>query len=326
MSVRPLVSVVLPTYNRAKTLQRAIESVLNQTFSDFELIIIDDRSTDGTDLILRKYAGRERLRVMSQLRPGCAVARNIGVRVASGRYVAFQDSDDEWLADKLAYQVARMEALPEDVAMTQAAILRFQGQGTECEYYLSNLPTESHQKQLEGILPINMTSFTQAWLLRREVIGAVGDFDERLPLWEDWELMIRILEKYRVDIDKKPVAVVYDTPGGLTAQDKVRPAAFRLIVERHRELMGRYPMVLAQNLYIVGRMDIVAEGQAERGRKAVMESLRLNPRQLKGWVLLLTSIGGAWPARIIARTRFRLRSWMWQMRQRWYRRRDPFKA
>src|SRR5712692_10320387 len=80
-----LVSVVLPTYNRAETLERAIESVLNQTFTDFELIIIDDRSTDDTHLILSKYAGLSNVRPISQFRRGCSVARNIGISIARGR-------------------------------------------------------------------------------------------------------------------------------------------------------------------------------------------------------------------------------------------------
>jgi glycosyltransferase involved in cell wall biosynthesis len=72
------VSVVLPTYNRAATLERAIESVLNQTFTDFELIVVDDRSTDKTHLILSKYAGLDNVRLVSQLQRGCSVARNMG--------------------------------------------------------------------------------------------------------------------------------------------------------------------------------------------------------------------------------------------------------
>jgi glycosyltransferase involved in cell wall biosynthesis len=111
--MRPVVSVILPTYNRASTLGRAVDSVLKQTFDDFELIIIDDGSTDESDAVLRAYTNDGRVRVIRQARnTGCAEARNVGVTASSGLYLAFQDSDDEWLPDKLEKSVAALEALP----------------------------------------------------------------------------------------------------------------------------------------------------------------------------------------------------------------------
>src|SRR5213593_423688 len=98
----PLVSIVLPTHNRAKTIDHAVKSVLEQTFQDFELIIIDDGSNDETRFILSKYTKLSNVRIISKrLREGCAAARNAGIRASQGRYVAFQDSDDEWLRQKL---------------------------------------------------------------------------------------------------------------------------------------------------------------------------------------------------------------------------------
>ena len=102
----PLISVVLPTFNRGATLARAIDSVLKQTYTDFELIVVDDRSTDQTDSILAQYCGLDNVRIVSQSQSGCAAARNLGVHVARGRYIAFQDSDDEWLTHKLEKAVS----------------------------------------------------------------------------------------------------------------------------------------------------------------------------------------------------------------------------
>src|SRR5687768_15137573 len=105
----PLVSVVLPTYNRAKTLERSIQSVLNQTFTDFELIIVDDGSTDESESILAKFSQLANVVLVARPRRGCAAARNQGIRLARGRYMAFQDSDDEWRPNKLAKAVAALE-------------------------------------------------------------------------------------------------------------------------------------------------------------------------------------------------------------------------
>ncbi|MGB3624622.1 MAG: glycosyltransferase family 2 protein, partial [Henriciella sp.] len=101
-----LVSVVIPTYNRARTLRRAVESVLRQSYTNLELIVVDDASTDDTKAVLSSI-NDPRMRVITyEFNRGCAAARNIGARDARGEYLAFQDSDDEWLADKLSKQVA----------------------------------------------------------------------------------------------------------------------------------------------------------------------------------------------------------------------------
>src|SRR6476646_10142085 len=105
----PAVSVVLPTYNRASTIQRAINSVLNQTFSDLELIVVDDGSTDGTRGVLASYKGHGNVHVIATPHAGCAAARNIGIRASRGRYVAFQDSDDEWEPNKLAAATSALD-------------------------------------------------------------------------------------------------------------------------------------------------------------------------------------------------------------------------
>ncbi len=129
----PVVSIVLPTYNRAATLERAIESVLKQTFTDFELILIDDRSADDTRLILNKCAGLSNVRTASQLRRGCSVARNIGISIAQGRYVAFQDSDDEWVPDKLAKAVAALEGTGPETGVFYSDMSRVEADGSSAD-------------------------------------------------------------------------------------------------------------------------------------------------------------------------------------------------
>src|SRR5215813_1594754 len=111
----PLVSVILPTYNRADTIRRAIESVRNQTLQDWELLVVDDGSTDNTvGLITTHYAGESRLKLFRQANQGVSVARNTGMRESSGKYIAFIDSDDEFLPHNLALEAAFLEAHPEE--------------------------------------------------------------------------------------------------------------------------------------------------------------------------------------------------------------------
>src|ERR1700733_13391361 len=128
-----LVSVVLPTYNRALTLERAIESVLNQTFTDFELIIVDDGSTDETRRILSKYKGLNNVRLISSCRRGCSAARNLGVSLSQGRYIAFQDSDDEWIPDKLAKAVTALENTGPETGVFYSDMLRICTDGSSVD-------------------------------------------------------------------------------------------------------------------------------------------------------------------------------------------------
>jgi len=111
----PLVSVTSPTYNRADTILRAIESVQNQTLRDWELLVVDDGSTDDTaGLIAARYAGEPRLKLIRQENHGVSAARNAGLRASSGKYLAFIDSDDEFLPHHLELESAFLESHPEE--------------------------------------------------------------------------------------------------------------------------------------------------------------------------------------------------------------------
>src|SRR5689334_17679721 len=113
----PLVSVVIPAFNRAFILPEALDSVLAQTWKDFEILVVDDGSTDDSETALRPYVERFGVRFLRQANQGPAAARNRGIEAARGKYVAFLDSDDLWLPIKLSAQIPRMEAHP-DVVMS----------------------------------------------------------------------------------------------------------------------------------------------------------------------------------------------------------------
>jgi len=294
----PLVSVVLPTYRRAQIIGRALRSVLKQTMSDLEVIVVDDASGDETERVVNELKDPRVRFVPRPVNGGAAAARNTGLQMARGKYVAFQDSDDEWLAEKLSRQVSRLESLPAEVALTQGAVLRFDKLGAE--YLLSDLPEES------AILRLNMTTFTQGWLARREALLSVGAFEERLPMWEDWEYLIRISERYGIDLDPRPMAMVYDTPGSLTSLDAQRAAAFRVILEKHAARMQRHPRILAQNFYTLARLELINDRVADCYR-ALFRSLRLNPLQPRGWALLLAAAFGSRLVNFVARRRRRWR-------------------
>jgi len=247
--VLPAVSVVLPTYNRAGTLNRAIESVLNQEFKDFELIIVDDRSTDGTSIILSEYAGHEKIRLISQLLPGCARARNIGVLASSGRYIAFQDSDDEWASNMLEQAVGALEATSPEVGVFYGDMVRIEEDGSRSYWEspevrkgaLINEHTLDYQVCCIGI---------QSAVIKRECFNRVGLFDESLPRFIDLELFIRLSESYDFIHCKEPL-VNYHAGEGISTNVQAQVIARQYLLEKYRPRLeeNRHHLV-AQNMHL----------------------------------------------------------------------------
>ncbi len=196
----PLVSVVIPTHNRVRLLERAILSVLGQSFKDFELIVVDDGSDDSTQELLKRYAGR--ITVLVQPRKGVAAARNLGIRHSRGGLLAFLDSDDEWLPVKLERQVARFD--PTDdffICHTDEIWLK---DGNEVPQQ------EKHRKQgghfFERALELCLISPSSV-MISRTLLDHVGLFDEQLPAAEDYDLWLRITAYYEVDFISEPLVV-----------------------------------------------------------------------------------------------------------------------
>ena len=198
--MQPVVSVIIPTYNRAVWLPEAIESVLRQSYPAREIIVVDDGSTDDTAQLVAQYGAA--IRVFTQANHGVSSARNVGIRAAQGELVAFLDSDDYWLPEKLACQVAVMMQQPElQLCHTEEIWIR---RGVRVNQM------KKHQKHggyiFPHCLPFCVISPSSV-MLRRAVFAAVGDFDEALPACEDYDLWLRITQTYPVHFIETPLIV-----------------------------------------------------------------------------------------------------------------------
>jgi glycosyltransferase involved in cell wall biosynthesis len=194
------VSVVIPTYNRAKTLKEAIDSVLSQRYDDFELIVVDDGSTDETREIIASYLPR--LKYLYQEHSGVSAARNRGIAHARGDCFAFLDSDDLWLPDKLWLQMKFMEDHPEAlICYTEEIWIR---RGVRVN------PMKKHRKYsgmiFEHCLPLCIVSPSSV-LIARSLIDEVGGFDEEFEVCEDYDLWLRISARYPVYLIETPLIV-----------------------------------------------------------------------------------------------------------------------
>lgn len=205
---RPTVSVIIPTYNRAHLLPRALDSVLNQTFTDFEVLVVDDCSSDDPASVVAGYHD-SRLRYLLQPRnQGVAAARNRGMREARAPFVAFLDDDDEWFPEKLAMQVDVFRRAPADLGLIYTGVETVSDDGQRAV----RIPTARGNLYREFLVR-NLLHGGSSAMVRRNVITSVGFFDEDLPAIEDYDYWLRISRHYRVDCVDVALVRYFDLRG-----------------------------------------------------------------------------------------------------------------
>lgn len=207
----PKVSVIIPTYNRALLVQDAIESVLHQTYPDFEIIVIDDGSTDATQDVLEAYHARMKyLRIPHSGNP--ATVRNTGLSVAEGEYAAFLDSDDQWLPSKLERQIPFLESDPEIGLVCSNAFVKYQGQDAEEQLYLR--PDQGFSGLLTTKLLEQNFIITSTTVIRRAILVKTGTFSQlpELTALEDYDLWLRISTLSKICFIPEALAIYSEHP------------------------------------------------------------------------------------------------------------------
>jgi len=199
----PRLSIVIPVFNRAHCIQRALESVRSQGLSDFELIIGDDASTDGTWELIRSRFPEARLARL-ETNCGAAAARNAALRLSTGGYLAFLDSDDEWLPGKLEAQLAFLETHPDVAACATSHVYELRD-GRRRNVIVKNpmdwsVALQSGQAFHGASTPV----------VRRSVLESVGLQDESLRVLEDWDWMLRIAQKHNIHVLPEPLALIHE--------------------------------------------------------------------------------------------------------------------
>lgn len=189
--IQPSVTVIMPAYNAAATIEDAINSVLQQSFSNFELLIIDDGSSDNTIQIVAGITD-SRIRVLSFDNKGPAASRNRGIRRAAGQLIAFLDSDDLWTPDKLDRQVEALRKFPD-----AALVYSWTDCIDECGHFLRHGSHLCHQGNVyEPLLARNFIDTGSAPMVRKQAVEQVGLFDEEYRIGEDWDLWLRLADQY----------------------------------------------------------------------------------------------------------------------------------
>ena len=281
-SVVPRVSVVIPTYNYARYVSEAIDSVLAQSFEELEVIVVDDGSTDQTAEILRAFGGQ--LCDIRQEHRGLSAARNTGIRAARGQYVAFLDSDDLWLPDKVSLQVARLDAEPE-VGLVYGETLLFDDSTPATLTLHSHFAPHPSGRILSWLVCENVIP-SPTPMVRRELFERVGLFDETLSACEDWDMWIRIarvceiayvdrvLAKKRQHQENMSLDSERLMPNGLRVLEKAFSAP-----DPSQELHGLRRKAFGRSYADFG-LHRFHTGRYEQARRHLIRAVTLDPRLL----------------------------------------------
>lgn len=228
-----LVSVIIPVYNRENTIQRAVDSVLNQTYTDIEVLVIDDGSTDNSVQMLDKYKNDDRVKVFCQkTNQGANAARNRGIMEAKGEYIAFHDSDDEWLPEKLEKQLKHMEEGNFDVSFCA-----FKRHYDEAVQIIPDISQKLSSKEIREKLKKGNIIGTPTLVIHRKVIQTVGMFDEEMPRLQDYEFVIRIAGKFEICFVNEALINEYELAGCISQNRRGLQTAYALLLKKHADFI-----------------------------------------------------------------------------------------
>lgn len=256
-----LVSVIMPTYNRENTIRRAIDSVLCQTYANLELIIVDDGSTDMTLKIIHSYTD-ERIRFIRQEHGGANRARNTGIANAKGGYIAFQDSDDEWLPDKLCIQIEKMET---QGYMASYSAYNFNENGIifTVPFYYRNI--DKYQTNLRKTLMQHNAVGMPTLIIKREVLNLVGEkyFDENMPRLQDYDFVIRVSKCVEIGYVNKPLVNAYRTSNSISTNRIALYKAISYLIKKHSDFLDVKQFLeifIASNDIMLDENSVLTEG------------------------------------------------------------------
>lgn len=280
MTTLPKVSIIIPAYNALPYLPQTVESALEQTFEDFELLIVNDGSTDG----FRDWAtclNDKRIRIIHQDNQGLGAARNTGIKQAKGQYLAFLDADDLWLPTKLNEQIAELDTYPE-IGLTHTSVSYIDAQGNKLRNDIRANGRGNVWRHVVAYNSYYLVLCGSTPLIRRECFDKVGMFSTELSFSQDWEMWIRIAHHYNFSTIQKPLVLYRQHGKNMSKSYTSALQSFHKIIEDtfstveptlaylKREAYGRVYMMMAWRAY--------RAGDHRAARNFQLRSLKLFPK------------------------------------------------
>jgi len=266
--ISPLVSIVIPAYNRANLLKRAIESTINQTYKNLEIIIVDDGSSDNTEQIVQEYRDLRIQYIRNSKNRGASVARNIGIKSSRGDFIALLDSDDEYLPKKIEKSLQVFKNSPKNLGVVSSNFWKREG-----------------EKKNIGVS--KRTPFIYFGVFRKEVFEKIGFFDEELEIYEDLDFCTRLVCKFPSYFINEPLAIYHFTEGSRSFGSNIKRLIEikKLILERYavdlKESKHRLALCeFARINYYLGK-DFLSTGQAKEARKYFLKAFFAYPVKIE---------------------------------------------
>ena len=284
----PKVSVIIPTYNRVEHLRAAIASVLEQTFQDFEVIVVDDASTDDTLDVVRKIRDPRIRYLRHETNKKEAMSRNTGLRAATGDYIAFLDDDDEWVADKLKLQVELLENSPPEFGGVYTGCVTVDRKSGSV---VGGVRPEKRGNIFDDMMVKNWVGTPSTVLFKKQCFTQVGLFDETIAFGVDYDMWIRIASKYQLDYIAEPLVKYYIQSDRLSTNHELVIRGLENQITKYGSLFRKSSKGLSRRYRIIGTLYCYT-GDLKKGRKALLRAIRTNPFELRQYFNLCTSFFG----------------------------------
>jgi len=288
-----LVSIIIPAFNAEQFIEETINSALNQTYSNIEIIVIDDGSTDNTRAKIVPY---KNIKYIYQENCGISQARNRGIENAGGEYVAFLDADDLWVPNKTEIQMNFLFANPEYAAVS-SDWQDFENDKIISESYLSSHFIDPNKSFYENLLRVNV-ALTSTVIVRKEAILQVGMFDDSFYPWtyEDRDLMLRIAAKYKFHLSEQ---VLVKKRHHQSQISKPIETIIRSQIILFSKLRNEHPILPKESikfierrllsLYIDAGYYYLKSHNMELTRNFIKKAIKLNPYLMKSWKIFILS-------------------------------------
>ena len=284
MQYGDLISVIIPCYNRERSIERAIRGVLLQSYGNLELIVVDDGSTDGSVRLVESIDD-PRLRLLRhESNKGASAARNTGIEAARGELLAFQDSDDNWFPEKLEVQMRRFCELPEDYVAVFCTKIIYgrsidrKGRKSYGTRHASCVPGAGKAPRSgdlsEAFLWGNFMG-PPTVLLKKEDYFAAGGFDRRLKNNNDWDFNLRLSRQGRIGFIDEPLMLVYDSLDGISKNPLSKAFSTIVIFGKIKRHAPNSP-ALAVHAVAVHRI-LMMKGKPRSARRFLRKALAINP-------------------------------------------------
>jgi len=275
--IEKLISVIIPAYNTAHLIGRSIKSVLSQTYQNFEIIVVDDGSTDELNEVVTAFNDNRIQYIRHEVNRGGSAARNTGVQNAKGNYIAFLDSDDEWLPEKLEKQIKVFQSTSSNIGVVYT--------GWRWIRDKDNIIIQEKIPIYRGdvsriILEEDGIGSLSTPLVKKDILTSIGGLDEKLPSRQDWDLWIRLSKVCEMDFVPEILVNYYLRSGSISTNVYNKIYGTEQVLEKYKSDFLSHPKILSKQYILLTILNLILNN-TKKSRFYLRKSISLNPFDIK---------------------------------------------